>query len=155
MGGRLSKPSGPDGTTESSVPAKLSASPSSRPPFSRGRINARTIVAPAAAFTMAILLFVYASTSIRAAKANAQRHRNADTGGGGIDLLKEHRRRHGLGRRIDGGGSTVVELVKEVKSDIVGQKRESGRDDESEMVENDVDAQEDVLKKAMKGKRVR
>jgi hypothetical protein len=51
------------------------------------------VVAPIAAFTMATLLFVYSSTSIKAAKLNAQRHREAD--GGQINWNNETRRRHG------------------------------------------------------------
>ena len=43
-------------------------------------INARTIVGPVVAFTMAGLLFVYARSSIRAAKRNAIYHRIADGG---------------------------------------------------------------------------
>ncbi|KAF2766411.1 hypothetical protein EJ03DRAFT_246397, partial [Teratosphaeria nubilosa] len=72
-------------------------------------INSRTIVAPAAAFTMACLLFVYARTSIRAAKGNARRHRDADSGGEGLSLLQEHRRRHGQAERLDKGSNTIAE----------------------------------------------
>ena len=43
-------------------------------------INARTIVAPLVAFTMAGLLFIYTRSSIHAAKRNAERHREADGG---------------------------------------------------------------------------
>jgi len=43
-------------------------------------INARTVVAPLFAFTMAGLLFVYSRTSIQAAKRNAKSHRIADGG---------------------------------------------------------------------------
>jgi hypothetical protein len=43
---------------------------------------------------MATLLFVYARSSINAAKRNAQRHREAD--GGQINWNNENRRRHGL-----------------------------------------------------------
>lgn len=42
---------------------------------------------------MATLLFVYARSSIQAAKRNAQRHREAD--GGQINWNNETRRRHG------------------------------------------------------------
>lgn len=47
---------------------------------------------------MAGLLFVYARTSIRAAKLNAQRHREAD--GGQIDWRNESKRRHGQVEKI-------------------------------------------------------
>ncbi|KAM3420449.1 hypothetical protein BST61_g3719 [Cercospora zeina] len=114
MGARLSQPRGPGGMTEASVPVKPGAPPTPGIPFPR-RINSRTIVAPAAAFTMACLLFVYAKTSIRAAKANAQRHRDADTGGEGLSLLAEHRRRHGKAESVEGtGGGVVAELGREV-----------------------------------------
>lgn len=42
---------------------------------------------------MALLLFTYARTSIRVAKENAQKHREAD--GGQIDWANESKRRHG------------------------------------------------------------
>lgn len=53
----------------------------------------QTITAPLAAFCMASILFVYARTSIQAAKRNAQRHREAD--GGQINWANENQRRHG------------------------------------------------------------
>ncbi|EHK97984.1 hypothetical protein M7I_6216 [Glarea lozoyensis 74030] len=49
-------------------------------PNSKFNLTGRKVTAPIAAFTMAILLFVYARTSIQAAKRNAQRHREADGG---------------------------------------------------------------------------
>ncbi|CAD0111988.1 unnamed protein product [Aureobasidium uvarum] len=113
MGGRLSVPKGPAGTTEMSRPA--SPYPRRKMPF-----NSRTIIAPAAAFTMACLLFVYTRTSIRAAKANAQRHRDADSGGEGLDLLAESRRRHGRGEKLDQGGSTLSELTHGAREQFLG-----------------------------------
>ncbi|KAI4867314.1 hypothetical protein F4820DRAFT_413817 [Hypoxylon rubiginosum] len=41
----------------------------------RGNITPRTIMAPAAAFTMACILFTYTRTSMREAKRNAQHER--------------------------------------------------------------------------------
>jgi len=113
MGGRLSVPKGPAGTTEISRPV----APTSRRkmPF-----NSRTIIAPAAAFTMACLLFVYTRTSIRAAKANAQRHRNADSGGEGLDLLAESRRRHGRAEKLDQSGGTLSEIVQGAREQFLG-----------------------------------
>lgn len=55
-------------------------------------------MAPAAAATMALLLFLYARTSIRAAKLNAQRHREAD--GGQIDWRNHSRRLHGQDEKL-------------------------------------------------------
>jgi hypothetical protein len=70
---------------------------------------------------MACILFVYTRTSIRAAKANAQRHRDADSGGHGLNLLNESRRRHGMEKRID-SGNTVTELAGELRSQIFGSR---------------------------------
>ncbi|KAI9714405.1 MAG: hypothetical protein M1820_000366 [Bogoriella megaspora] len=56
---------------------------------------------------MAGLLFVYSRTSIRAAKLNAQRHREAD--GGQISWHNESLRRHGQMTRPEEG--TVRELL--------------------------------------------
>ncbi|RAL59359.1 hypothetical protein DID88_006849 [Monilinia fructigena] len=55
--------------------------------------NSKTLTAPLAAATMALLLFTYTRTSIRAAKQNAQKHREAD--GGQINWANESLRRHG------------------------------------------------------------
>ncbi|KAF2872589.1 hypothetical protein BDV95DRAFT_570137 [Massariosphaeria phaeospora] len=104
MGGRLSMPRGPDGMSEVSKPT----SGSSRLSRGRGIINGRTIMAPLAAFTMAGLLFVYARISIRAAKLNAQKHREAD--GGQISWHKESMRRHGQLERVDNDRSTLKEV---------------------------------------------
>lgn len=60
-----------------------------------------------AAITMAGLLFVYARTSIRAAKLNAQKHREAD--GGQISWHKESLRRHGQLERVENDRSTLKE----------------------------------------------
>ena len=150
MGARLSQPRGPAGTTEASVPVKPAPPPSPKKPFPR-QINSRTIVAPAAAFTMACLLFVYARMSINAAKANAQRHRDADSGGEGLSLLNESRRRHGMEKRLERGGNTVTELANEARIQLLGCKRKdenvgrvatgSGRSEEEERL------------RAMRGKR--
>ena len=64
-------------------------------------------MAPLAALTMAGLLFVYARTSIRAAKLNAKKHREAD--GGQISWHKESLRRHGQLDRVDDDRSTFKE----------------------------------------------
>ncbi len=49
---------------------------------------------------MAVLLYTYAFTSIRAAKRNAQLHREAD--GGQLDMRKESLRRHGVLEPVKG-----------------------------------------------------
>ncbi|KAL1620729.1 hypothetical protein SLS56_009549 [Neofusicoccum ribis] len=89
MGGRQSVPRGPDKLSETSRPT--------RPPGSFV-FNGRTMMAPLAAITMASLLFVYTRTSIRAAKLNAQKHREAD--GGQISWKNESRRRHGQAEQV-------------------------------------------------------
>lgn len=111
MGSRLSMPRGPGGTTESSHLARSPANPSPRHPLRRVPFTSRQLMAPMAAFTMACLLFVYTRTSIKAAKENAKRHRDADSGGEGLNLLKESRRRHGRAEQVeDTKGGTIGEL---------------------------------------------
>ncbi|RFU27926.1 hypothetical protein B7463_g8419, partial [Scytalidium lignicola] len=56
-------------------------------------MSGKAATMPLAAFTMAILLFVYTRSSIHAAKRNAQKHREAD--GGQISWHNESLRRHG------------------------------------------------------------
>ncbi|KAF2998152.1 hypothetical protein E8E13_002215 [Curvularia kusanoi] len=107
MGGRLSTPKGADGINESSKPHSNNAP--ARLSRGRGIINGRTIMAPLAALTMAGILFVYARTSIRAAKLNAQRHREAD--GGQISWHKESLRRHGQLERLDDDRGTLKEAL--------------------------------------------
>ena len=72
-------------------------------------ISLQTVMAPLAALTMAGLLFVYARTSIRAAKLNAQKHREAD--GGQISWHKESMRCHGTMERLDDDRSTFKEAL--------------------------------------------
>ncbi|KAK8197882.1 hypothetical protein IWZ00DRAFT_498513 [Phyllosticta capitalensis] len=100
MGGRQSVPRGPDGMNETSRPT--------RPPKSFV-YNARTFTAPLAAFTMAGLLFIYARTSIRAAKLNAQKHREAD--GGQINWRNESARRHGQAEQLSSNSALLKEAL--------------------------------------------
>jgi len=97
-------------------------------------------MAPLTAFTMACLLFVYTRTSIRAAKANAQRHREVDSGGEGLSLLNESRRRHGKMEKLD-GASTVSEIAAGAREQFLGKRKDkehkdsvvpSGRSEEEE-----------------------
>ncbi|KAF2662216.1 hypothetical protein K491DRAFT_753338 [Lophiostoma macrostomum CBS 122681] len=132
MGGRLSMPRGADGMNELSKPTSGSGPRLSR---NRGIINGRTIMAPLAAFTMAGLLFVYSRTSIRAAKLNAQKHREAD--GGQISWHNESRRRHGQMERVDDDRSTFrealmsdVKVKKRPKEGEVGGKAERSGEEE-------------------------
>ncbi|KAJ8112977.1 hypothetical protein OPT61_g4784 [Boeremia exigua] len=133
MGGRLSTPKGADGMNESSKPHSSNA-----PALTRGRgiINGRTIMAPLAALTMAGILFVYARTSIRAAKLNAQKHREAD--GGQISWHKESLRRHGQLERLDNDSSTLKEALvgsfsKDKKKDTEERSRTEYSKDEEEL----------------------
>lgn len=66
-------------------------------------------MAPLAALTMAGILFVYARTSIRAAKLNAQKHREAD--GGQISWHKESMRRHGHMEKVEDDRGTLKEAL--------------------------------------------
>ncbi|KAH7085158.1 hypothetical protein BKA63DRAFT_12032 [Paraphoma chrysanthemicola] len=116
MGGRLSMPKGADGMSEISKPTSSNAK--TRLSRNRGIINGRTIMAPLAALTMAGLLFVYARTSIRAAKLNAQRHREAD--GGQISWHKESMRRHGQLERLDDDRGTFKQAL---LGDVKGKKK--------------------------------
>ena len=67
---------------------------------------------------MAGILYTYSVTSIRAAKRNAQLHREAD--GGQLDMRKESLRRHGMQDRV--GGTKGYELFRDARADA---KRES------------------------------
>lgn len=67
---------------------------------------------------MAGILYTYAVTSIRAAKRNAQLHREAD--GGQVDMRKESLRRHGVLDRVE--GTRGYELFRDSRAE---DKRES------------------------------
>jgi hypothetical protein len=78
---------------------------------------------------MATILFVYARTSIQAAKRNAQRHREAD--GGQINWANENLRRHGkLESPVTEG--TVGELVGTLRETRNTRKIEDGKADIAE-----------------------
>jgi hypothetical protein len=96
-------------------------------------------MAPLAAFTMAALLFVYTRTSIRAAKLNAKKHREAD--GGQISWHKESMRRHGQLERVENDRGTLKEALvgefsrKQDKKKVDGQQKAHAErsDDEAEL----------------------
>lgn len=100
-------------------------------------------MAPLAALTMAGLLFVYARTSIRAAKLNAQKHREAD--GGQISWHKESMRRHGQLERVDNDRSTLKEAL---QADFSRSKKEKVAQEETK-VRTERSAEEDRLRKMM------
>ncbi|KZM25039.1 uncharacterized protein EKO05_0007564 [Ascochyta rabiei] len=141
MGGRLSTPKGADGMNESSKPHSNNAP--ARLSRGRGIVNGRTIMAPLAALTMAGLLFVYTRTSIRAAKLNAQKHREAD--GGQISWHKESLRRHGQLERLDNDNSTLKEAF--VGSFSGGKKRKDSETEEK--LRTDRSKDEEELRKLM------
>lgn len=94
-------------------------------------INARTIVAPIVAFTMAGILFVYARSSIYAAKRNASKHREAD--GGQISWRNESQRRHGVMDKPE-EQLTLRNLLnqdREVKGGLGSKKPEMLREEEA------------------------
>lgn len=67
---------------------------------------------------MAGLLFVYSRTSIKAAKRNAQLHREAD--GGQFSLANENLRRHGkLSPPNESNKGTVTELAGQLKEQVM------------------------------------
>jgi len=85
----------------------------------------QTVMAPLAALTMAAVLLVYARTSIKAAKLNAQKHREAD--GGQISWHNENRRRHGQMDRVDNDRATFTEaLAADFGRKSKGSKEEAG-----------------------------
>jgi hypothetical protein len=102
-------------------------------------------MAPLAAFTMAGLLFVYARTSIRAAKLNAQKHREAD--GGQISWHKESLRRHGQIERLDDDRGTFGEAL---LGDIRRKKQHKVQENQkvsTERSENDAELRKIIGKK--------
>ncbi|KAF1830868.1 hypothetical protein BDW02DRAFT_506556 [Decorospora gaudefroyi] len=128
-------PKAADGMSETSKPT--SGSTPARLTRGRGIINGRTVMAPLAALTMAGLLFVYARTSIRAAKLNAQKHREAD--GGQISWHKESMRRHGQLERIDDDKGTFGEAL---MGDVRKKKQEKvEQNDKAPMERSDNDAE--------------
>lgn len=101
---------------------------------------------------MACLLFVYARTSIRAAKANAQRHRDADTGGEGLSLLAEHRRRHGKAERVEGtGGGVVAELGREVLGGSQKSKLSTAKTSGDQATSEEEEKLKSLMRKGKKG----
>lgn len=100
-------------------------------------------MAPLAALTMAGLLFVYARTSIRAAKLNAQKHREAD--GGQISWHKESLRRHGQLERLDNDSSTL----KEAFVGSFSKKKKPKEADAEEKLRTDRSKDEEELRKLM------
>ena len=83
-----------------------------------------------AALTMAGLLFVYARTSIRAAKLNAKKHREAD--GGQISWHRESLRLHGQIERLDDDRGTFGEAL---MGDIRKKKQQKVEDNQKAAVE--------------------
>lgn len=98
----------------------------------------QTIMAPLAALTMAGILFVYARTSIRAAKLNAQKHREAD--GGQISWHKESLRRHGQLDRLDDDRSTLKEAF--ASSFSKNKKKTNSEGEEKQRTEYSKDEEE-------------
>ncbi|KFY41328.1 hypothetical protein V494_03066 [Pseudogymnoascus sp. VKM F-4513 (FW-928)] len=94
--------------------------------------NARTIATPIAAFCMASLLFVYARTSIMAAKRNAQMHREAD--GGQISWRNESLRRHGAMATPDESKSTVKQLLEKKGAKEEAEVQKVTRSEEEDLV---------------------
>ncbi|TGO09421.1 hypothetical protein BTUL_0166g00190 [Botrytis tulipae] len=93
-------------------------------------LNGKTLTAPLAAATMALLLFTYTRTSIRAAKQNAQKHREAD--GGQIDWANESLRRHGqLDAPVE--QTTVKQLLGTAKDNLEELRRKGNAPERHEV----------------------
>lgn len=70
---------------------------------------------------MAFLLYTYSVTSIRAAKRNAQLHREAD--GGQLDMRRESLRHHGVLEKVE--GTRGYELFRDARPKRKEEKAES------------------------------
>lgn len=136
-------PKAADGLSE--VPKSAPGNASARFSRNRGIINGRTVMAPLAAFTMAGLLFVYARTSIRAAKLNAQKHREAD--GGQISWHKESLRRHGQIERLDDDRGAFGEALLGDMRRKKQRKAEENQKVSAERSENDAELRKIIGKK--------
>ncbi|KAF2759725.1 hypothetical protein EJ05DRAFT_484642 [Pseudovirgaria hyperparasitica] len=101
----------------------------------RRTVNARTLTAPIVAFTMAGVLFVYTRSSIKAAKINAAKHRDAD--GGELSWNKQHLRQHNKIEKVD---STAVSNLRE---SLIGDSRRKNKTKSAAEVEKDVAADKD------------
>lgn len=98
------------------------------------RFTSRTLTAPIVAATMAVMLYVYSRTSIKAAKRNAERHRQAD--GGQISWQNENQRRHGkLERPVDPDTLTRLILGTEEKIEKALGSGEGGSQDRKRLRE--------------------
>ena len=87
------------------------------------------------------------------AKANAQRHRDADSGGEGLSLLNESRRRHGVVQKLEKGGNTVTELASEARTQLLGPRKKGGDRTEVTQPGSGRSEDEERLRAALKGKR--
>ena len=140
MGGRLSTARGPGGTTEASNLTRYSR---------RRPLNYRLILGPLGVLTLSALFWVYSRTSIRAAKENARRHREAD--GGSISWRNEALRRHGALAKPE-TRTLMQELFSSGKQD-----EEQTRRDRSTVQARpkEVNAIEEGIRKAREGKTMR
>jgi hypothetical protein len=105
-------------------------------------------MAPLAALTMAGILFVYARTSIRAAKLNAQKHRDAD--GGQVNWYQESKRQHGHADKVENNSATFREAL---AADMTSRKATARRKDQKDAAETTAklerSAEERELRKVM------
>ncbi|RDL38063.1 Uncharacterized protein BP5553_05496 [Venustampulla echinocandica] len=106
--------------------------------------DARKVQTPLAAFTMAALVFVYARTSIQAAKRNAEKHREAD--GGQINWHNESLRSHGRLERPE-KQNTVSQLI-----GVARGKDGDGDVDVGKDVVHETEAERLIKERARKGR---
>lgn len=111
-----------------------------------GPFTPRTVAAPLAAFTMAILLYTYSVTAIGAAKRNAALHREAD--GGQLDMRRESLRRHGVLDKVE--GTKGLELFRDARSKVEAEVLENGNvQNESQLAIGDREAADAAPRKAL------
>jgi len=140
MGGRLSTARGPGGTTEASNVTRYTR---------RKPLNYRLILGPLGVLTLSALFWVYSRTSIRAAKENARRHREAD--GGSISWRNEALRRHGALAKPE-----TRTLIQELFSGGKEDEEQKRKDRETVRARpKEVNAIEEGIRKARVGKPAR
>ena len=82
---------------------------------------------------MALILYAYSVSSIRAAKRNAQLHREAD--GGQLDMRKESLRRHGVLEKVE--GTTGYKLFRSAGKDVKNESEHMGGNEARKLGEED------------------
>lgn len=98
---------------------------------------------------MAGLLYTYSVTSIRAAKRNAQLHREAD--GGQLDMRRESLRRHGALEKVP--QTSGLDLFRDVRGGRTEEARKAKEETERSMGQSDVGQGKGVWREGNRGPR--